>query len=69
VRTLICLLSGQKALFLIATHGSPSLKEKDRWSAVFIDFMTRCLHMDPRQRASAAELLKVRYLEVFNNVS
>jgi p21-activated kinase 1 len=49
-----------QALFLIATHGSPQLKEPEKWSNTFKDFMQRCLEVEVSDRASAEELLKVR---------
>jgi p21-activated kinase 1 len=47
---------------LIATHGSPQLKEPEKWSNTFKDFMQRCLEVDVNNRASADELLKVQRL-------
>ena len=48
-----------RALFLIATQGSPSLKEPEKWSPLFLDFLGRCLDLDTTKRASAKELLEV----------
>jgi len=53
-----------RALFLIATHGSPSLKEPDKWSATFKDFMARCLEVDTANRASADQLLRHPFLRM-----
>eukprot|EP01104_Vermistella_antarctica_P019635 TRINITY_DN77_c0_g1_i1.p1 TRINITY_DN77_c0_g1~~TRINITY_DN77_c0_g1_i1.p1 ORF type:complete len:429 (+),score=126.33 TRINITY_DN77_c0_g1_i1:186-1472(+) len=47
-----------RALFLIATHGSPQLKEPHKWSETFKDFMARCLEVNTAARASAEELLE-----------
>eukprot|EP01092_Planopodium_desertum_P017129 TRINITY_DN99384_c0_g1_i1.p1 TRINITY_DN99384_c0_g1~~TRINITY_DN99384_c0_g1_i1.p1 ORF type:complete len:167 (-),score=13.50 TRINITY_DN99384_c0_g1_i1:72-572(-) len=47
-----------RALFLIATHGSPGLKDPSKWSFIFKDFLDKCLAMDENQRFSAAQLLK-----------
>ena len=49
----------KKALFLIATHGSPSLKEPEKWSDTFKNFLGCCLELDPAKRATAGELLDV----------
>ena len=48
-----------QALFIIATgdHPPPSLKNRDRWSDDFHDFIARCLVKDPQNRAGANELL------------
>lgn len=50
-----------KALFVIATQGPPKLKESDRWSQAFQDFLSCSLTKSPARRASAADLLQVKY--------
>merc|ERR1712137_106806 len=52
-----------RALFLIATQGSPSLKEPEKWSPLFLDFLARCLEQDVPQRATASELLSHPFLK------
>jgi len=52
-----------RALFLIATQGSPSLKEPEKWSPLFLDFLARCLEQDVTQRATAKELLEHPFLK------
>ncbi|CCF57987.1 hypothetical protein KAFR_0D03390 [Kazachstania africana CBS 2517] len=46
-----------KALYLIATNGTPKLKEPENLSDVFSNFLDRCLRVEPEERASAIELL------------
>merc|ERR1711991_693230 len=52
-----------RALFLIATHGSPSLKEPERWSDDFKDFLAACCEVDVEGRASAEELLRHPFIQ------
>jgi len=53
-----------RALFLIATHGSPNLKEPDKWSDTFKNFMKQCLEIDSLVRPGAEELLKHPFLKM-----
>lgn len=48
-----------KALYLIAANGKPSVKEesKSRLSAELVDFLDRCLEVNPDKRADTKELL------------
>lgn len=45
---------------MIATNGKPEIKEKDKLTLGFQDFLDRCLEVDVDKRDSALELLKVR---------
>ncbi|ODQ54517.1 Pkinase-domain-containing protein [Saitoella complicata NRRL Y-17804] len=51
-----------KALYLIATNGTPTLKKPDRLSAELKQFLAVCLCVDVRSRATANELLKHPFL-------
>ncbi|KAJ3381789.1 Protein kinase [Entophlyctis sp. JEL0112] len=46
-----------KALYLIATNGTPSLKDPDSLSSDFKSFLSRCLDVDVNKRATGEELL------------
>lgn len=48
-----------RALYLIATNGTPTIKEEHNLTPVFRDFLQFALKVDPEKRASAHDLLKV----------
>lgn len=48
-----------RALYLIATNGTPEIKEEHNLTPVFKDFLAFALKVDPDKRASAHDLLKV----------
>lgn len=48
-----------RALYLIATNGTPQIKDEHALSAVFKDFLHFALKVDPDKRASAHDLLNV----------
>jgi p21-activated kinase 1 len=50
-----------RALYLIATNGTPAIKEEHNLTPVFRDFLYFALKVDPEKRASAHDLLKVRF--------
>ncbi len=49
-----------KALYLIATNGTPTLKAPEKLSRVFKNFLGRCLEVDVMKRATSDELLQVK---------
>lgn len=51
-----------KALWLIATNGTPRLKRPERLSKELKAFLSVCLCVDVRSRASAEELLQHEFL-------
>ena len=52
-----------KALYLIATHGTPDLQDPDSASVELKDFIAQTLQLDPEKRPSAKELLSHPFLE------
>ncbi|XP_072451485.1 serine/threonine-protein kinase PAK 3 isoform X5 [Chiloscyllium punctatum] len=52
-----------RALYLIATNGTPELQNPEKLSGVFRDFLNRCLEMDVERRGSAKELLQHPFLK------
>ncbi|KAF9354894.1 signal transducing kinase of the PAK [Mortierella sp. AD094] len=51
-----------RALYLIATNGTPSLQHPERLSSDFTNFLAQCLEVDPEKRPTATELLKHPFL-------
>uniref|UniRef100_A0A0R3TVA6 non-specific serine/threonine protein kinase n=1 Tax=Rodentolepis nana TaxID=102285 RepID=A0A0R3TVA6_RODNA len=52
------LLLSLQALYLIATNGKPEIKDADKLSSDFRDFLDCCLEVDVEKRATARSLLK-----------
>ncbi|KAF1957590.1 serine/threonine-protein kinase-like protein CLA4 [Byssothecium circinans] len=52
-----------KALYLIATNGTPRLKKPDKLSKELKAFLSVCLCVDVKSRASAGELLNHEFLK------
>ena len=53
-----------RALWLIATNGTPQIKDEQNLSLVFRDFLYFALKVDPEKRASAHDLLRVSALDM-----
>ncbi|KAL4788325.1 kinase-like domain-containing protein [Aspergillus varians] len=51
-----------RALYLIATNGTPKIKDEHNLSPVFKDFLHFALRVDPEKRASAHDLLKHQFM-------
>ena len=48
-----------RALYLIATTGTPKVKDMDKLSPMMKDYITSCLTVDPNRRPTAEQLLRV----------
>ena len=49
-----------KALYLIATNGTPTIANPESLSSTFRDYLSKTLEVDSEKRPSASELLQVR---------
>lgn len=49
-----------KALYLIATNGTPTIANPENLSALFKDYLGQTLSVDVERRPTAGELLQVR---------
>ncbi|XP_071990052.1 serine/threonine-protein kinase PAK 1 isoform X1 [Engystomops pustulosus] len=58
-----------RALYLIATNGTPELQEPDKLSVTFKDFLNQCLEMDVEKRGSAKDLLQHPFLKTAQPLS
>jgi len=57
-----------KALYLIATNGTPTIANPENLSSVFSDYLAKTLEVDAEKRPNATELLQV-YLSLLFPIS
>ena len=53
-----------KALYLIATNGTPTIANHESLSSIFRDYLAKTLEVDVEKRPTATDLLKVGSLSV-----
>ena len=58
-----------QAIFMIPTKPPPTLKEPDKFSSEFSDFISRCLVKSPEERPSATALLQHKFIRSARSVS
>uniref|UniRef100_A0AAY4AG51 non-specific serine/threonine protein kinase n=1 Tax=Denticeps clupeoides TaxID=299321 RepID=A0AAY4AG51_9TELE len=58
-----------RALYLIATNGTPELQNPEKLSPIFRDFLSRCLEMDVEKRGGGKELLQHPFLKLAKPLS
>ncbi|KAJ5634551.1 hypothetical protein N7528_002393 [Penicillium herquei] len=58
-----------RALYLIATNGTPTIKDEHNLSSTFRDFLHLALKVDPEKRASAHDLLKHPFMSICSPLS
>uniref|UniRef100_A0A2D4M788 non-specific serine/threonine protein kinase n=1 Tax=Micrurus spixii TaxID=129469 RepID=A0A2D4M788_9SAUR len=58
-----------RALYLIATNGTPELQSPEKLTSIFRDFLNSCLEMDVEKRGSAKELLQHPFLKLAKPLS
>lgn len=50
-----------KALYLIATNGTPTIQNPEMLSSIFKDYLAKTLEVDADRRPDAAQLLQVSF--------
>ncbi|WVR03239.1 hypothetical protein IAU60_000230 [Kwoniella sp. DSM 27419] len=58
-----------RVLFLIPKARAPRLEEEEGWSADFVNFIECCLQKDPKDRATARDLLQHRFVRSAKSTS
>ena len=56
-----------KALYLIATNGTPQIANPENLSAVFTDYLKQTLEVDAEKRPDATQTLQVRCVTGLSN--
>lgn len=46
---------------MIPTNPPPTFRNPDQWSPDFLDFVKKCLVKNPENRATATQLLQVKF--------
>lgn len=59
MRVDFAVLSESQVIFMIPNRPPPRLRQSNRWSSTFVNFVSTCLVKDPDHRPSAHELLEV----------
>ena len=57
-------LNPLKALFLIATNGTPTIANPENLSATFRDYLAKTLEVDAEKRPDATQLLQHPFFEI-----
>ncbi|KAI8872917.1 Pkinase-domain-containing protein, partial [Ramicandelaber brevisporus] len=57
-----------KAMYLIATTGTPRIENPENLSLIFRDFLNKCLEVNPDRRPSASELLHHPFIQKADNL-
>ncbi|KAI6222494.1 hypothetical protein M3Y99_01496900 [Aphelenchoides fujianensis] len=52
-----------KAIYLIAKNGKPEIRRRNDLSTEFVDFIDRCLVVNPEERADTSELLAHAFIQ------
>lgn len=55
-----------KAMFVIKNNPPAGLTDPGKWTGEFVDFVKKCLTLDPKKRPNANELLKHPFIEKMN---
>ncbi len=54
-----------KALYLIATNGTPTIQNPENLSSTFSDYLAKTLEVDAEKRPNATQLLQVSFFDSF----
>ena len=58
-----------KALYLIATNGTPTIANPEALSPIFSDYLAKTLEVDAEKRPTASQLLEVRVFPSCRTIS